>query len=73
MTPLTAHQRRCLQAVADGLTMTEYARQSQSPFWTVAYHVKQARQALGALTTPQAVGIAVKLGEVRVRVPGGGA
>jgi DNA-binding NarL/FixJ family response regulator len=56
------HERRVLQALADGRTEREAASELGLAHQTVRSYVKTARTRLGAVNTPQAVATAIREG-----------
>lgn len=59
------HERRVLQAIADGRTVLEAARELRLSYETVRSYLKMARARLGAANTTQAVALAWRQGLIR--------
>lgn len=60
--PLSPAQRECLLLVSGGLSVSAIGDQLGISDWTVNKHLAEARRRLAALTTPQAVATALRLG-----------
>jgi DNA-binding CsgD family transcriptional regulator len=62
---LTPRERDCLSCAARGLTYSETAAELGISAKTVEHYLAVARHKLGAFSTTQAVGIALRSGFVR--------